>query len=69
MTATGGAYIQRQIVSQTPIQMLMFPPSGKWTEYLAVPAGNHMLRLRYTAPLTGDYGPWSETPFTAAAAR
>ncbi|MGN7966049.1 sigma-70 family RNA polymerase sigma factor [Microbacterium sp. 22179] len=60
-----GSVIQRSVVGQTPIQTLTVPASGVWNEYLAVPPGTHVLRLRWADPMTRDVGPWTEVTFTA----
>lgn len=60
-----GSVIQRSIVGQTPVQTLTVPASGVWNEYLSVPPGAHVLRLRWADPTTRDIGPWTEVTFTA----
>lgn len=65
MRAPAGSAVQRSVVGHTPVQTLIMPSSGLWNEYLALPPGDHVLRLRWADPLTGDYGPWSEIRFTA----
>lgn len=65
MSAAPGAVIQRDIRRQTPVQTLQIPASGVWNEYLSVAPGEHVLRLRYFDPVSGDFGPWSETVLVA----
>lgn len=60
-----GSVIQRSITGQTPVQTLTVPASGVWNEYLALPVGEHVMRLRWANPDTRDVGPWVEIPFTA----
>lgn len=65
LTAPAGTVIQRMLPGSATVQTLTIPDGGVWNEYLAVPAGEHVLHLRYANPRTRDFGPWSATPFSA----
>ncbi|MFJ2369220.1 sigma-70 family RNA polymerase sigma factor [Microbacterium sp. NPDC087665] len=65
LSAPAGSVIQRSIVGRTPVQTLTVPADGVWNEYLALPPGDHVLRLRWADPVTRDYGPWTEVAFSA----
>jgi RNA polymerase sigma factor (sigma-70 family) len=60
-----GSVVQRSIVGQTPVQTLTIPAARVWNEYLSLPPGEHVLRLRWADPTTRDFGPWTEVEFSA----
>ncbi|ALX66047.1 sigma-70 family RNA polymerase sigma factor [Microbacterium sp. XT11] len=60
-----GTVIQREIVGVTGVQTLRLPSSGEWNEYLSLPPGEHVIRLRHAAPDTRDFGPWTRTTVIA----
>ena len=65
LSEAAGTVVQRQIVGVTGVQTLRVPSSGAWNEYLSVPAGERVILLRYAAPDSGDFGPWTTTTITA----
>lgn len=65
LTAPGGTVIQRMLPGDDTVQTLTMPASGVWNEYLAVPPGENVMRLRYANPQARDFGPWSSTRFIA----
>ncbi len=58
---SAGTVLQRRLAAAGPIQTLVIPANETWNEYLVIPTGSQVLRLRYADARGAEFGPWSET--------
>lgn len=65
-SAPAGTIVQRELVGVTRLQTLRMPANERWLQYYSVPPGKYTFRVRNYDPETGEFGPWSETSFTAS---